>query len=472
MSTDLSDTTDIEERLRAALTARAELVRPEDLASVAPVVPLRPRWQSPWVLLATAAVVLLVLGVVLQGVGGRQRSDDIAPKPDEPRVTLPADVGRDWQADDIATPARLDLDGDDTLEKVDFLAEQSRGKQDVDGRVRLQTTLSSTGEEAWGIADLGSTIGTYPLKVFDADGDGDQELALLHEGGQGGPGAPSWPVVFDLREGLLVEAAVDQPDLLLQGSVVVAGSATEYYDLVRTHSFWFEDGSLFTSRSVDAFARGNMSLYQPEHHLVDAWEWHLDEDGVLRPTSAGCRVEWPDGRTLCSPDEQGDLPLVSPVATGTMADGEETVYGDPDFYSFTARVEGRTLVVEGTSDDPLTYELDLPDARVLTTQPTGIFYDGASFVVTSASDPSLVEVVVQRTEGLRRMEAVGEVPLQNDGDVRTWLTEGGGLVTLVADGEQWQVWSWEMVGNAKIAALPNGTVCFDDVDDPTTVRRC
>jgi hypothetical protein len=163
---------------------------------------------------------------------------------------------------------------------------------------------------------------------------------------------------------------------------------------------------------------------------------------------------------------------VSPVATGTMADGEETVFGDPDFYSFTARVEGRTLVVEGTSDDPLTYELDLPDARVLTTQPTGIFYDGASFVVTSASDPSLVEVVVQRTEGLRRMEAVGEVPLQNDGDVRTWLTEGGGLVTLVADGEQWQVWSWEMVGNAKIAALPNGTVCFDDVDDPTTVRRC
>ena len=106
------------------------------------------------------------------------------------------------------------------------------------------------------------------------------------------------------------------------------------------------------------------------------------------------------------------------------------------------------------------------------TQPTGIFYDGASFVVTSASDPSLVEVVVQRTEGLRRMEAVGEVPLQNDGDVRTWLTEGGGLVTLVADGEQWQVWSWEMVGNAKIAALPNGTVCFDDVDDPSTARAC
>ena len=35
---------DIEARLRAALTARAEQVQPEDLAQLATVVPLRPRW--------------------------------------------------------------------------------------------------------------------------------------------------------------------------------------------------------------------------------------------------------------------------------------------------------------------------------------------------------------------------------------------------------------------------------------------
>ena len=39
---------DIEARLRTALTARAEQVQPEDLAQLATVVPLRPRWQSPW----------------------------------------------------------------------------------------------------------------------------------------------------------------------------------------------------------------------------------------------------------------------------------------------------------------------------------------------------------------------------------------------------------------------------------------
>ncbi len=125
----------------------------------ATVIPLRPRWQSPWVLLATAAVVLLVLGVVLQGVGGRERADRLAPEPDPdaPTIELPADIGRDWKSDDLTTPARLDLDGDGIKEKVDFLGEPTKK---FDGRTRLQTTLSSTGEEAYGIAELGTTIGT------------------------------------------------------------------------------------------------------------------------------------------------------------------------------------------------------------------------------------------------------------------------------------------------------------------------
>ena len=136
--------TDVEARLRAALTARADLVRPEDLASYATVTPLRPRWQSPWVLLATAAAVLLVLGIIVQGVGSRERSDRLAPEPDPdtPTIQLPADIGRDWKADDLSTPARLDLDGDGIKEKVDFLGEPTKK---FDGRTRLQTTLSSTG---------------------------------------------------------------------------------------------------------------------------------------------------------------------------------------------------------------------------------------------------------------------------------------------------------------------------------------
>ena len=90
---------DIEQRLRDALSARAELVQPHDLAPLTPVVELRPRWQSPWVLLATAAVVLLVLGIVFQGLARDPRSDDSRPAR-RAAVELPPDVGRGWEPDD------------------------------------------------------------------------------------------------------------------------------------------------------------------------------------------------------------------------------------------------------------------------------------------------------------------------------------------------------------------------------------
>ena len=80
-------------------------MQPHDLAQLTPVVALRPRWQTPWVLLATAAVVLLVLGIVFQGLARDPRSDDVAPRPDEPRVELPPDVGRGWEPNDLR-PAR------------------------------------------------------------------------------------------------------------------------------------------------------------------------------------------------------------------------------------------------------------------------------------------------------------------------------------------------------------------------------
>ena len=204
---------DMEQRLRAALTARADLVQPEDLTPVATVVPLRPRWQSPWVLLATAAVVVLILGIVFQGISRDPRSDDVAPKPDAPKpddpsITLPANVGRDWGVSPESTPAKVDLDGDGTKEKVEFLAEETKN---FDGRIRLQTTLSSTGEEAYGIADVDSTIGLTGEGVIDADGDGDQELVVFDPDLDAGAGGGGAPLVFDLREGLLVQAVARGP---------------------------------------------------------------------------------------------------------------------------------------------------------------------------------------------------------------------------------------------------------------------
>jgi hypothetical protein len=460
---------EIEERLRAALTARADQVRVEDLQPLAPVVRLRPRWQSPWVLLATAAVVLLVLGVVLQGVGGSERSDRIAPKPDEPRVVLPQDVGRDWQVGAESTPAKVDLDGDGTKERVEFLAEETKS---FDGRIRLQTTLTSTGAEAYGVADVDSTIGTTAEAVIDADGDGDQELVVfdpdLDSGTNGGV-----PLVFDLRDGLLVQAVPEAPELLLRGQVQVPGSQTEFYDRVRVHQYWIADGSLFSGRSEDSFARAGMNWASPPAVVLDTWEWRLDDDGVLRPEAAGCQELVFDVRD-CTADRSDRVPDL-----GAAVDTYVGVGGSADFtrgYPFSMRVEAGDpplLVVEGSDGRTLRHALDVPDPQVATVQPESIFSDGESLVVTSASDPTLVQLLVQRGDRIVALEPVGEVPLENTDDTRTWLTENGAVVSAVAgDDDSWQLWSWQMTSRDRVFALPGVTVCFDDVDDPTTARPC
>lgn len=460
---------DIEERLRAALTARAELVRPEDLRPPAPWA-MRPRWQSPWVLLATAALVLLVLGVVVQGAGSRPRSDDVAPRPDAPQVELPADVGRDWKPADLSTPARLDLDGDGTRERVEFLAEPT---QELDGRIRLQTTLSTTGDEPYGIAELGTTIGTTALQPIDADSDGDQELVLWYDDvtAVGGGGHP---LVFDLREGLLVQAVVEDPGLLVRGQVPEPGGATEHYEMVRIHDYWVDDGGLVSSRSVNAFASGGMTLFQPESIVVDTWEWELDDDGVLRPGETGCRVLGPESATACAPDQVDDPPVVSPVATEVIGVGERASFDDG--YAFTARIDAAadpSLVVEGSDGRTLEHGLEVADPLISTTQPSALFYDGASVVVTSGSDPAYIEVLVQDGDRLRALQPVGEIPLEDEAGVRTWLTQNGALVTVVAaEDDTWQAWQWTLVSRTEMTALPTGTVCFDDVEDPSTAHSC
>jgi hypothetical protein len=461
---------EMEDRLRAALSARAELVQPEHLAPLTPVVDKRPRWQSPWVLLATAAVVLLVLGVVFQGLGRDPRSDDVAPRPDGPRIDLPRDIGRDWEPDDQSSKARLDLDGDGVEEKVEFLAEQT---ENHDGRIRLQTVVSGTGEEAYGIADLGSTIGTTALEPIDADADGDQELVLLHELDPDVVGGLYAPAIFYLRDGLLVQAVAEDPELLLRGTVAVPGSRTDHYDLVRDHEFWMEDGPLFSSRSVDAFARGNMTLLRPERHVVDVYEWRLDDNGILHASDASCRVMLPEGQAPCGAGaEEGFLPYIDTVATETFGIGEGADFREG--YRFSARLEAAadpSLVVEGDDGRTVRYDdFEVADPRVSTVQPMGV--DGASLFVTSASDPSYVAVLAQDGDQLRELQAVGEVELLNEGDVRTWLTPNGSVVTVTAQEDgSWTAWTWQVVRSG-MTALPWGTVCFDDVDDPSTARRC
>ena len=467
MSTDMQP--EIERRLRAALDARAELVQHEHLAPLAPVTALRPRWRSPWVLLATAATVLLVLGLVLQGLSRDPRSDDVAPKPDERvELELPNDVGRDWKAQQYSTPARLDLDGDGTEETVEFLGEPGRKG---DGRVRMQATLSGSGEETYGLTDVGTTT-VSALGAIDADADGDEELVLYYDDFVDG----GYPLVFDLREGLLVRAVVDQPELLVRGDVPEPGTETAYYEMVRQHDYWIEDGTLWSSRSVSSYAAGNMTIVKPLVTVRDAWTWRLADDGLLEPVDAGCLRHdvMDDSRTPCEEGAVDDLPDVADAAEDSIEVGQSATFEDG--YAFTARLQAGAdpvLVVEGMDGRTIDHGLDVADPRILTTQPTRVFSDGVSVVVTSAGDPGYVQVLHQDGDRLRSLDPVGEVDLRGDDTHRTWLTRDGTLVTAVAgDDATWRLWYWQMVSGSEMAALPGAVVCFDDVTDPSTIRRC
>ena len=294
---------------------------------------------------------------------------------------------------------------------------------------------------------------------------------LYREDLEGGPGAPVTPLVFDLRDGLLLEAPPVVQDLLFAGDLAVPGSATTYYDLVRIHSYRIEDGRLLSSRSVNAFSRGSMTVMRPETYVVDTYEWTLGEDGLLRPTDLGCAAVAPEALVDCAPGQVDDPPVVSPVATETVGVGEEAAFDEG--YAFTARLDAvadPSLVIEGADGRTINHGLEVGDPRVSTTQPTALFYDGASVVVTSASDPTYLQVLVQDGNRMRALRGVGEVALSIDGGVRTWLTQNGALVTVVATEEDdtWQAWQWVRVSTDRMAAFPTGTVCFDDVDAGVT----
>ena len=331
--------TDVEARLRAALTARADLVRPEDLASYATVTPLRPRWQSPWVLLATAAVVLLVLGVVLQGVGGASAPTGSrrSPTPTPRRSSCRPTSG----ATGSPTTSRLPLASTSTAtgSRRRSTSSASRPRSST-GAPGCRPPSAAPARRRTAIAELGTTIGTSPLEPIDADDDGDQELVLLRDESFSGPVVGNYPLVFDLRDGLLVQAVVEDPDLLVRGEVPVAGSETEFYDLARVHAWSIEDGTLRSSRSVDAYARGQMMLFTPRSYVADEWEWTLDDDGVLRHGEPTCVMQSFDSARECGLDPVDTLMYVPVERAAYVEPGGTLDTTDEAGYGFTARIDG------------------------------------------------------------------------------------------------------------------------------------
>lgn len=480
----MSPVTELEDRLTAALAARAQQVRPEHLcASTVPVEPPRPR--TPLLILAVAACTVLAVIVTLTLSQGERRVAP-APQPRDPLVVIPPDVGADWTRAKASTPALLDLDGDGRDERVRFLAEPTK---QYDGRVRLETTLTGDGSTAYGLVDVGTTIGLSPLDPIDADDDGDQELVLYYDDPQ--DAMTQFPKVLDLRDGVLVEAPPADPELFRRGGLEVEGG-TEHYDMVDLVDYWIDDGILSSARSRSSFAAAGMSLLRPEEYETDAYVWVLEEGGVLRPSPAEepCVRFVPEGRRACRAGEADALPVVAPVVDSRIGIGED--FSATGSYRFDVRLDaaadpGADADVVVTAGDGRVLRAPLrigAEPRVFTTQPTGVFYDGVSLVAATedGDEPSGMQVLVEDGDRLVVQEVVGDVPLgtgytgEGGRAFRTWLQRDGELLTAVAETDDeagpWRLHSWLMVAKGRIAGVPRGIFCFADPTDPSTIRHC
>ena len=344
----------VEERLSAALAARAEQVQGEDLraetaptpASSASVVPLRrPSRPLTTALVAAAAAAAVVAPFVYGSLTSDPTAPDPAPAPPTPSVSVspPPAVGADWP---VTQRDRADLDGDGT---PDPLRVRADGDEFTAARLRLEVDLSGTGTTTYGLVDAGgsdySIVGTA-----DADSDGGDEL-VLYLGA-----VEARFVVVDLLDDYLVEVPQDDAAPMSTG-LVADRQVDDRVTLAFATARWLADGTLYSSRSVSSYPTYGMSQEVPDPYLADVWAWRL-VDGVLTPQPQPrlCIPAGEDGSRgrPCSEGEGDGLRPLFPEATASVGVGDSAELeldfdGRPDTVALVDAGGGATELVVTTS---------------------------------------------------------------------------------------------------------------------------
>ncbi|KAA1428443.1 hypothetical protein [Nocardioides antri] len=313
---------DIEQRLRSALTARAELVQPEDL-SLSPVfdppeVDPGPWWQRPGAYLFIAAVAIIVIALPLLALAstidddGDPDRDQIAPSPTG-TVTMtdpmPAVFGE----------AAADVDGDGTDDKVQVVSTDV--PEDPSDEWAIEVELSSTGETL--TFDPGPVQRSVALvETADVDGRNGQEVLAVVDPRPEDVRRTA-PIALGLRDGELTQ-------------IVDHEFATG--DDGRLTHWWVRDGELWWWRTQEPVAGGQAS----SPYAVDALRFPpaarlrgeragvfcvaAAEPNRLLPCGGGIQPNEPDG------DGDGDDggPTGGPVADPWWtlpADGLPSAWG-------------------------------------------------------------------------------------------------------------------------------------------------
>lgn len=450
----------MEDRLAAALRARADQVQPEDLQPLAvPVASLearrgraaRRRRTVALAGLAAAACAAAVAGQLLLGdQGGNEAPQPAAPT--EPRPTS--------SNERTLAAAATDVDGDGTEDAAAIVR--------TDGSLVLRVDLAS-----------GDRV-EAPVRAG-------VEAALLTAGDVGGgPGgelvvpvsdrAHDLPLVYTWlgREGLVVAS---WPDV-----------GIENWRPGNPQNRWTvrENGL----RTWEAESVPGLNRYP-------YWDWTVDDEARLLPGSmqlgcaapddapAPCRGEDQTGKASPAVGPRGDLPELLPAVTEVLRD-EKFFYGLGPAKGEYAQLRGDFGEEGGAVDDgdvelvvtlmgvgPRRIPIPAGQSPRLVPQPLMLWGDAPAFVVQrSGGDTAAVELYSFWNGELVELKPQSDVFLgsgviDHEGELteqRTWITPDGQMFTALSlDWEtgRHQLWQWDPNAGETISTIDLGEACFD-----------
>ena len=252
----------IEDRLTAALQARAELVTSDDLRPLAvPATPAHARRRTVIVLAAAAAAVVAVAApFVIARLDGTDNGSvpirpPVLPPPTDTTPTNPAPTTADEPADGgrLVDRQQADVDGDGRPDDVRVLVTSGHGGGSA-GVVEVTSASGTTASASWPTG--------YPprlLPAFDINDDGHEQVLLSFTAG--GDEAPM--LVYAWLDGGLVRADTAGSAPLALG-LDGEGTYTDYYTDVRGLHSWLRG---------EPVQPGGWPMF----HVQD-WVWTLDRD--------------------------------------------------------------------------------------------------------------------------------------------------------------------------------------------------
>jgi hypothetical protein len=484
-----------EDRLIAALAARADQVHPEDLR--APEVPevastvtflRRPAAYAVGIAAAAAAIAapLLITGVI-GGLGSDDAPTPPATNSPSPTLEPQPDIGGDWP---VTQRSKLDLDGDGTPEQVRVRVD---GDEYTAERLRLEAELSSTGDLAFGIVEGGES-GYHLTGAIDVDGDGDLEPVVYL--GNSDERAEVDLRVLDLVDGQLVELE-QRGEPPIQNGPVLDRQVDDRVSMMFQTAWWIADDTLYSSRSTQSYAFRGMSQSVPDPYLADVWAWQRDGDdlvpvvqdqacignGALGPEPVAC------------PAGGGDVPDVFPAATETIGVGESFEVdldgGGLDTIALESRAsaDAADLVITTTYGGEQRLSLPWPAAynpEVYTTPINVGSWESFALLVADEGGNSSSMTLVTVSEGeLVEVEEQGDVPFRSqplaDVSQETWIGPGQILYTRVgpetgAAEPVADLYTWDLTLGAGdrpvLTPTPLGAFCFLFGEGPYEVTRC